>query len=582
MKKKSHLFRNIILFIISALFLLSFSYYIYTTYSNIEMSSEYDISKISTSNNSVSTTTNLDISNMLEDVSNCVVGISKIKSHSTSIFSTSSLNDLGIGTGIIVSNNGYILSNCHVTGEKFSTCYITLENGNTYDATVLWCNSELDLSVSKINASGLNYVKFGDSSKIKSGETVYAIGNPIGYEFRRTITSGIISAINRTIKIEENNSVSYMTDLIQTDASINPGNSGGPLILSTGEVIGVNSVKITSAEGIGFAIPINVVKPVIEKIVSTGAFDEAYLGIYAYDKETTPYFSSTNVPNGIYIAHINKDSPAYSSGIKIGDIITSIDDNKRIYSIATSTPRLLKPFLNIKYSLDVHNSHPLLFNSILMSYYNIPTSLMDKIYPIYEKIYTSNVESHNVRPFLRKTLITNNIEEENIKSIPIDVLYYMYLTSMGLFWDVTIPKEMVDEKNLLRSDIKVLMFREVFYSKKLTARGKEYAKIFAKEFPNVYTVVLDSKRENRTKLANDMMKIESELFGKILVELYAKKFKVISIHDAIVVLDVKQNEKCTEEVVKQVMTDVYRKYGLHPDISVDYYGKECMEDRGRR
>lgn len=257
--------------------------------------------------------------------------------------------------------------------------------------------------------------------------------------------------------------------------------------------------------------------------------------------------------------------------------ITSIDTNKRIYSIATSTPRLLKPFLNIRYSLDIHNSHPLLFNSILMSYYDISTSLMDRIYPIYEQIYTSNVESHNVRRFLRKILIANNIEEENIKSIPIDVLYYMYLTSMGLFWDVTIPKEMVDEKNLLRSDIKVLMFREVFYSKKLTARGKEYAKIFAKEFPNVYTVVLDSKRENRTKLANDMMKIESELFGKILVELYAKKFKVISIHDAIVVLDVKQNEKCTEGVVKQVMTGVYRKYGLHPDISVDYYGKECME-----
>ena len=257
--------------------------------------------------------------------------------------------------------------------------------------------------------------------------------------------------------------------------------------------------------------------------------------------------------------------------------ITSIDDNKRIYSIATSTPRLLKPFLNIRYSLDIHNSHPLLFNSILMSYYDISTSLLDRIYPIYEQIYTSNVESHNVKRFLRKTLIANNIDEENIKSIPIDVLYYMYLTSMGLFWDVTIPKEMVDEKNLLRSDIKVLMFREVFYSKKLTARGKEYAKIFAKDFPNVYTVVLDSKRENRTKLANDMMKIESELFGKILVELYAKKFKVISIHDAIVVLDVKQNEKCTEGVVKQVMTGVYRKYGLHPDISVDYYGKECME-----
>lgn len=262
--------------------------------------------------------------------------------------------------------------------------------------------------------------------------------------------------------------------------------------------------------------------------------------------------------------------------------ITSIDDNKRIYSIATSTPRLLKPFLNIKYSLDVHNSHPLLFNSILMTYYGIPTSLMNRIYPIFEQIYTSNVESHNVRRFLRKTLITNNIEGENIKSIPIDVLCYMYLTSMGLFWNVAIPNEVVEKKGLLRSDIKVFMFREVFYSKKLTARGKEYAKMFARDFPNVYKVIRESKKSNRTKLANDMMKIESELFGKILVELYTKKFKVISIHDAIVVLDVKQNEKCTEEVVKQVMKDVYKEYGLHPDISVDNYGKEYMEKLMKR
>ena len=258
--------------------------------------------------------------------------------------------------------------------------------------------------------------------------------------------------------------------------------------------------------------------------------------------------------------------------------ITSVDDNKRIYSIATSTPRLLKPFLNIRYSLDIHNSHPLLFNSILMDYYKIPTSLMNKVYPIYEQLYMSNVESHNVRRFLCKVLIKNNISKIDINDIPTDVLYYMYLTSMGLFWNVAIPNDIIEEKGLLRSDIKVLMFREVFYSKKLTARGKEYAKIFAKEFPNVYKVVRESKKDNRTKLANDMMKIESELFGKILSELYAKKFKVISIHDAIVVLDVKQNEKCTEEIVKEVMTDVYRKYGLHPNISVDYYGKECMEN----
>ncbi len=137
--------------------------------------------------------------------------------------------------------------------------------------------------------------------------------------------------------------------------------------------------------------------------------------------------------------------------------------------------------------------------------------------------------------------------------------------------------EIIQERGLLRSDIKVLIFREVFYSKKLTTRGKEYAKMFAKEFPNIYKIVRELKRNDRTKLANDMMKIESELFGKILVELYAKKFKVISIHDAIVVLDVKQNEKCTEKIVKEIMTNVYRKYGLHPNISIDYYGQECME-----
>lgn len=264
---------------------------------------------------------------MLEKLSKSVVGISKIKNHSNSIFhSSGSVNELGLGTGIIVSSNGYILSNCHVTGEKLSTCYITLANGYTYEGSVVWCDSDLDLSLTKIDSINLPYATIGDSSTLKSGESVYAIGNPIGYEFRRTITSGIISATNRTIRIDENNNVSYMTDLIQTDASINPGNSGGPLISASGEVIGVNTVKITSAEGIGFAVPINVVKPVIEKFVNENKFDEAYLGIYAYDKEVIPYFDSTsNFTSGIYIVLIKEDSPAISTGIQTGDIITSID-----------------------------------------------------------------------------------------------------------------------------------------------------------------------------------------------------------------------------------------------------------------
>ena len=207
-----------------------------------------------------------------------------------------------------------------------STCYVTLANGYTYEGNVVWCDKDLDLSLTKIISNNLPYVAIGNSSNIRAGESVYAIGNPIGYEFRLTITSGIISAVNRTIKLEENKSITYMSDLIQTDASINPGNSGGPLITPLGEVIGINTVKITSAEGIGFAVPINAVKPVMESFIENNSFDEAFLGIFAYDKNVVPYVSSnSNYSSGIYIDHIAENSPAFSSGIQVGDIITSID-----------------------------------------------------------------------------------------------------------------------------------------------------------------------------------------------------------------------------------------------------------------
>lgn len=241
-----------------------------------------------------------------------------------SILSTASETELGLGTGVIVSSNGYILSNSHVTGEKYSTCYVTIEDKNTYKGVVVWSNTDLDLSITKINAQDLPTVSLGDSDNIRIGKTVYAIGNPIGYEFRRTVTSGIISAINRTVKIEENDNIIYMTDLIQTDASINSGNSGGPLINTNGEVIGINSVKITSAEGIGFAVPINVVKPVIENFTQNGSFEEANIGLYVYDSSVAQYLNKT-FTSGIYIEQIIKDGPAYGKGIKEGDFITKID-----------------------------------------------------------------------------------------------------------------------------------------------------------------------------------------------------------------------------------------------------------------
>lgn len=331
MKRKKRGLKTFFIFSIIILLLYIVICYIYITYiDNTNYTENYQITNLD-STILLQTVENIEeesttVADMIENVSNSVVGISKLKNKSGSIFSENLETELGIGTGIIVSENGYILSNSHVTGEKYSSCYITLENGNVYNATVVWADSDLDLSICKINVSGLSPVSLGDSSSVRPGETVFAIGNPIGYEFRRTVTSGIISAVNRTIKLVENDNVSYMTDLIQTDATINPGNSGGPLISASGSVIGINTVKITSAEGIGFAIPINVVKPVIDSFITYGAFEETSIGILAYDSNVIPYISSSsNFSSGIYVAKINNTGAASSSDLQIGDIINSID-----------------------------------------------------------------------------------------------------------------------------------------------------------------------------------------------------------------------------------------------------------------
>lgn len=269
------------------------------------------------------------ITEMISQVSETVVGISKVRNNGNSIFSDENITDLGLGTGVIVTSNGYIVTNAHVSGEKYSKCYVTLASGKTYNGDVVWSNTDIDMAVVKINQKNLQTASLGDSDSIKIGETVYAIGNPIGYEFQRTVTSGIISAVDRTIKFEEDEKEIYMEDLIQTDATINPGNSGGPLVNTDGQVIGINGVKITSAEGISFAIPINSIKNVINSFEKSGKFDEPTLGVFAFDKKVLGYMN-TNLAfsEGIYVATVNKNSAAEEAGIRIGDIILSIDGNK--------------------------------------------------------------------------------------------------------------------------------------------------------------------------------------------------------------------------------------------------------------
>ncbi len=335
-KSSKHSFKNMLILFGIMLLTGILSIGLYILYEGIDIAS-YGAPSVSQNTNSTAIRTiqtveeikeeSTQIADMVEEVTSCVVGISKIKNAGSTIFLEDSTSSLGLGTGVIVSSDGYILSNEHVTGSKYSNCYVTLEDGRTFTASVLWSDSSIDLSISKINAKNLPYASLGDSDNVRVGEIVYAIGNPIGYEFQRTVTAGIISALNRTVRIDENNTSTYMEDLIQTDATINPGNSGGPLIAADGTMIGITSVKITSAEGIGFAIPINVVKPIIERYQKDGKFEEASLGIFAYDKNVIPYIDSNlELTQGIYVAQISLDSPAAKTDLQVGDVILKIDD----------------------------------------------------------------------------------------------------------------------------------------------------------------------------------------------------------------------------------------------------------------
>ena len=334
--------KSIIITAISAVLILTF-FKLYKIYANIEIkdyknSNQREMSVTVEEKNQQ----DLTITEMLENTTDSVVGVSRLKDNGNTVFTQNGVEKMGIGSGVIVSENGYILTNEHVSGEQFSSCYVTMEDGKNYNAKVVWSDSNLDLAIIKINMKCINYAKLGDSDKLKVGDSVYAIGNPIGFEFQKTVTFGIISALNRTIIFDENeqsvrkngnfnqnnsDNKIYMSNLIQTDATINPGNSGGPLINNNGEIVGINTVKITSAEGIGFAVPVNVVKPIIQKLEDNGRFEEASIGIFAYDRNVIPYLNSRiNFETGIYVAQISMDSPAFRSGLQIGDVITKIDD----------------------------------------------------------------------------------------------------------------------------------------------------------------------------------------------------------------------------------------------------------------
>lgn len=225
--------------------------------------------------------------------------------------SSDELVQQGSGSGIIISEDGYIVTNQHVIAEA-SEITVILNTGNEYTATLVGADEKSDLAVLKINATGLTAAVLGDSSTVEVGDLSVAIGNPLGQELAGTVTSGVISAVNRKMTVENR---SY--NLLQTDAAINPGNSGGALVNKYGEVIGINSIKMSSSgvEGIGFAIAISEAKPIIDDLMNSGYVSgRSLIGL-----------TVTESKNGLTVYSVSQGSGAEEAGIKQGDLIVKAE-----------------------------------------------------------------------------------------------------------------------------------------------------------------------------------------------------------------------------------------------------------------
>lgn len=236
--------------------------------------------------------------------------------------SDSSVSPASEGSGIIMSEDGYIITNAHVV-EGATSLKVMTSDGETYEAQLVGSDTVTDLAVVKIDATGLTAAEFGSSEDLRVADKVMAIGNPGGHELSSSVTIGYVSALNRAIA---NNTTGYTMEYIQTDAAINPGNSGGALINEYGQVVGINSAKIsaTGYEGLGFAIPIDTAQPIISDLIQYGYVkDRAVLGISGQfiDSMTGRFYG---LPQGEYVAQLNS-SEAQASGLQVGDVITAID-----------------------------------------------------------------------------------------------------------------------------------------------------------------------------------------------------------------------------------------------------------------
>lgn len=286
------------------------------------------------------------ISDMVENLSPAIVGITNLQAQpNSSLFGSDSSGsssdsgkdaESGSGSGVIFKKeNGkaYIITNNHVV-EGASSLKVSLYDGTEVTAKLVGSDSLTDLAVLQISDNHVTKVaSFGNSSDLRTGETVIAIGDPLGKDLSRTVTQGIVSGVDRTVSMSTSAGQTSI-NVIQTDAAINPGNSGGPLLNTDGKIVGINSMKISedNVEGIGFAIPSNDVKPIAEELLSKGQIERPYIGVSMLDLEQVPqnYQEGTlglfgsQLNKGVYIREVAPGSPAEKAGLKSEDIIISL------------------------------------------------------------------------------------------------------------------------------------------------------------------------------------------------------------------------------------------------------------------
>jgi serine protease Do len=256
----------------------------------------------------------------IERVSKSVVNISTLKLVHNIFYQAVPVG--GMGSGTIIDTDGLILTNNHVVGgaEKIN---VTLWNNQVLEGTIAGSCAIHDIAVVKVERTEMQSAQLADSDKLRVGQRVYAIGNPFGLTGGPSVTSGVVSAINRTIESERG----LIENLVQTDASINPGNSGGPLVDMTGNVVAINTAIIPYAQGIGFAIPINSAKSCTNDILTKGATKRPWLGILGLSitQELARYY---NLPadHGVLVTKVAEGSPAENANMTDGDIIIQIDD----------------------------------------------------------------------------------------------------------------------------------------------------------------------------------------------------------------------------------------------------------------